>query len=112
MITKFDEATVEQNFAYWTMAKEVLARNEIHDDDSPETVVFRVYFECGNAQIAQQYLRDIEYKILSDTGKMRYLNEKDISQILDRAEIPDKELELLVRDLRTGNVRLARKIWG
>lgn len=81
----------------YTYMKECLERHKtINENDSLETIVFKLYIICESLVDIAYWVNKHGYKINSKTGTRKYRS-KDISEIIKYANNIDPELSAITR---------------
>ena len=83
----------------YTYMKECLERHsQIREEDSLETIVFKLYIICESLVEIAHWVNEHGHKINSKTGTRKYRS-KDISEIIKHANNVDPELSAITRKI-------------
>lgn len=96
----------------WTTIKEVIARSqEVLTSDNLYTRVYKLYLKYTSVAEVAQNLNNQGFRVPGITGQRKFTT-NDVSEIIRTENIPDAELQCLVREILADATRFINKLWN
>jgi len=106
-VKPFDYQFILNQIKYWELVKELWEKSDVLPTDSLETATFKLYLRIGNVNGVVKELKALNYRIQGKSNSMVTVTTNDVSNIISKSSIDDKELEKVVKDIQKNH-----KNWG
>lgn len=101
----------EQQIEKWERVKAIIQRSDIQSCDDEYTKVYKLYLKHTSVSEVAKILSDEGIKMPSPTGG-RKISSNDISDIIRTHDIPDEELQNLVRSIFVDATKFINSIYN
>lgn len=99
MIKCFSLETIEKQIAFWENMKKIYLRTEILPDDDIALCAYKLYFRLGNVKAVTNELIAMGFSIEGKNKATRKLIYNDVSSMIEKNTIDDKELQTAAREM-------------
>lgn len=100
--SKLSPDLMQKQAEYWLNMAAAWDRCELSPDDDLNTAVFKLYMRLQDVEVIRKELKKM--------GIANFQSSADVTRIIERERIADRELESYVRDIQRGNHNHALKL--
>ncbi len=101
----------EKQIEKWERIKLTIQRSDVQSCDDEYTKIYKLYLKHTSVSEVAKILSDEGVRIPSPTGG-RKISSNDISDIIRTRDIPDKELQNLVRSIFANAAKFINSIYN
>ncbi len=94
--------TIDKEIQFWQEMRDIWARCDVLPGDDLNTAAFKLYFRLQNVE---QVMKE-----LNCLGLKKFSLPKDVTILLQKEHIADKQLEQRVKALQGGNLEYSKSI--
>lgn len=108
----FDYDFILKQIDYWQLIKKLWEEADVNPEiDSLEVATFKLYLRLGSAKKVSDKLNELGYRVEGKNNNLIKLISNNVTDIIEKSVIPDKDLEKIVKEIQKDHKRYINKFF-